>query len=490
MRLTQSLKWRTALVSALALGLLAPASSVSAKDIVLRMAAPDWGPTRFMQEYANETYKAPSGNDVRLEIDFIPWPNFFDRVNASLNSGEQKYQMLVSDSQWLGTFIESGHFLKLNDLIAADPELQAIMNDLHPALVSGYSTYPNIPGSELEKTGYPHPDANYYGFPQFPDTYVAYYRKDLFCDADENAAFKASFGADLPCQPDDWETVTWDDWENFGKHFRRKDGEKLGGGSSEGDFYGIAYQAAKPLDFSTMQINAFFWQFGGGIWDESQQPKAQAIGVVNSDENVAGFQRYLELLEYAPPIAKTGQMGIFEIQDLFMQGKIAAIIDWVALGAPVVDPKLSKVADKAAFAVPPGNIRDGKLDRTGNLGGQPFVVTTWNDDETVREAMDLVKWWLSEDTQIAAVKAGGQTGLLSVLNNPDYESWAPWNPQHKAMLAWQKDVWHVPEFFELLTQQQEEFDKAITGQISAREALDAVAKFQDELLRDAGRIED
>jgi multiple sugar transport system substrate-binding protein len=57
------------------------------------------------------------------------------------------------------------------------------------------------------------------------------------------------------------------------------------------------------------------------------------------------------------------------------------------------------------------------------------------------------------------------------------------------MLPWQRDVWHTPEFFELLTQQQEEFDKAITGQISAQEALDEVAEFQQELLEDAGRIE-
>ncbi len=39
------------------------------------------------------------------------------------------------------------------------------------------------------------------------------------------------------------------------------------------------------------------------------------------------------------------------------------------------------------------------------------------------------------------------------------------------MIDWQKDVWHIPEFFEMLTQQQEEFDKAITGQIGAKEAL-------------------
>ena len=56
-------------------------------------------------------------------------------------------------------------------------------------------------------------------------------------------------------------------------------------------------------------------------------------------------------------------------------------------------------------------------------------------------------------------------------------------------IDWQRDVWQIPEFFELLTQQQQEFDKAITGQESAKQALDNVAEFQDRILRDADRIE-
>lgn len=464
-------------------------SAALAEDIVIRMAAPDWGPTRFMQDFANETYKAASGNNVTLEIDFIPWPNFFDRVNASLNSGEQKYQMIVSDSQWLGNFIEAGHFLRLNDYIEADPILQDIIADLHPALVAGYATYPHVPTAKIAELGGYSADVNYYGFPQFPDNYFTYYRNDLFCDEGEGAAFTAKFGSELPCSPAAWEAVTWADWRNFGEFFTRKSGETLAGETLAEDFYGIAYQAGKPLDFSTMQINSFFWQWGGGIWDESNEPNAQVMGVVNSAENVAGFETFLDLLNYAPPIAQTGQMGIFEIQDLYMQGKIAAIIDWAALAGPVVDPASSTVADATSFGLMPGNMLNGTLDRTANLGGQPFVLTTWNDGLVTTEALEVVKWWLSEQTQIAAVKAGGQSGMMSVLNNPEYDSWAPWNEQFRKSLPWQNDLWHVPEMFEMLTQQQEEFDRAITGQISAAEALNNIAEFQDELLRDAGRLE-
>lgn len=46
----------------------------------------------------------------------------------------------------------------------------------------------------------------------------------------------------------------------------------------------------------------------------------------------------------------------------------------------------------------------------------------------------------------------------------------------------------MPEFFELLTEQQEEYTKAITGQQDAKMTLNNIADFQEKLLHDAGRI--
>ena len=172
-----------------------------------------------------------------------------------------------------------------------------------------------------------------------------------------------------------------------------------------------------------------------------------------------------------------------------MQGKVAAIVDWVALAGPVIDPKVSKVADKSGFAQAPGARRpDGSISRWANIGGQPFVLTTWNNDEVIHEALAIVKWWLAKPVQLALAQAGGQSGLLSVMQEPSYMAIRPWNRAYVDNYQWQKDVWHIPEFFPLLTEQQEQFDKAITGQVSAKQALDTVAAFQDKLLREAGRI--
>ena len=92
------------------------AGYASAEDVVLHMAVPDWPPTRIMKDMFDKEYKPASGNKVTLDVDFIPWPDFYTRVNASLTSGEKKYNMAVSDSQWLGAFVEGGYFRKINDL--------------------------------------------------------------------------------------------------------------------------------------------------------------------------------------------------------------------------------------------------------------------------------------------------------------------------------------------------------------------------------------
>jgi multiple sugar transport system substrate-binding protein len=261
-----------------------------AKDVVLTMAVPDWPPTRIMKKFFDEQYKAKSGNTVKLDVDFIPWPDFYTRVNASLTSGEKKYNFIVSDSQWIGAFVEGGYYRKINDLLDADPEFKKTFDQIHPSFLDAYATYP-------------YKSKNYYGFPQFPDVLVTYGRKDVLCDEGEQAAFKAKFNEKLPCTGEEMDNIDWKTFEKVGQFFQRKKGEKLAGKVLDDDFYGIAYQAGKGYDFSSMQINGFIWQAGGDIWDETKVPDGKAMGVVNSPVAVKALVQYLSMLKYMPPVA-------------------------------------------------------------------------------------------------------------------------------------------------------------------------------------------
>ena len=103
--------------------------------------------------------------------------------------------------------------------------------------------------------------------------------------------------------------------------------------------------------------------------------------------------------------------------------------------------------------------------------------------------LNLQKYWITQgcvvlqpyDIEVGAGTCPPATFLRAI--GPE-----PWNAAYVASMDWQKDVWHIPEFFELLTQQQEEFDKAITGQQDARTTLNNIAEFQQELLEEVDRI--
>ncbi len=464
----------TALAGCIGMSFTIPSWS---EDITLNMAVPDWPPTRIMKRLFDEKYKAPSGNNVTLEVDFIPWPDYYTRLNASLTSGEQKYNMAVSDSQWLGAFIEGGYYRKLNDLIDADPELKATLDDMHPAPLQAYATYP-------------YKSDNIYGFPQMPDILITYARSDVLCHPDEQAGFQEKFGEKLPCTPEELDGMDWDMFEKIGQFFQRKKGDMLMGEPAEDDFYGISYQAGKGYDFSSMQINGFLWQGGGSIWDETKIPDGQAEGVVNSDASVKAFEHYLRLLKYMPPVVKTGSMDIFKTDELFREGKTALNVQWIGFAESVINPDTSKVAGDVVFAAMPGTKQaDGTINRTSNIGGQPFVIMTWTEDDKIKEAVDFVKWWLSPEIQHEFAAAGGQSAIKSVYNDPKYVTYRPWNRTWAPGLEWQQDVWHVPQFFELLVQQQEQYDLAITGKQDAKTTLDAIAKFQQQLLEDADLIQ-
>ena len=190
------MRWQTKLAAAAGAAALAVMTGAalapaSAADVTLNMAVPDWPPTHIMKDLFDKEYKAVSGNNVKLNLDFIPWPDYYTRLNASLTSGEKKYNMAVSDSQWLGAFIEGGYYLKINKYVDADPALQAVFKDLHPAVKASYSTYP-------------YKSDQLYGFPQMPDLVVSYYRKDILCDQSEQKNFMANTSTNCPARPRRW----------------------------------------------------------------------------------------------------------------------------------------------------------------------------------------------------------------------------------------------------------------------------------------------
>jgi hypothetical protein len=70
-----------------------------------------------------------------MKFEFVPWPNFADRMLNELNSKGKLCDLIIGDSQWIGGAAESGHYVKLNDFFAKEG---IKMSDFMPATVLGY----------------------------------------------------------------------------------------------------------------------------------------------------------------------------------------------------------------------------------------------------------------------------------------------------------------------------------------------------------------
>ena len=74
-------------------------------------------------------------NNIKMTFNFVPWPNFTDRMQNELNSKGKLCDLIIGDSQWIGGAAENGQYVKLNDFFKKEG---ISMDDYMPATVVGY----------------------------------------------------------------------------------------------------------------------------------------------------------------------------------------------------------------------------------------------------------------------------------------------------------------------------------------------------------------
>ncbi|MDQ1436777.1 MAG: multiple sugar transport system substrate-binding protein, partial [Acidimicrobiaceae bacterium] len=132
----KSLNRRSTLAAALlaALGLASGAAQAQTKQLTLCWAA--WDPANALVELSKD-FTAQTG--VQMKYEFVPWPNFAQRMLNELNSKGKLCDLLIGDSQWIGSAATEGHYIKLNEFFDKNG---IKMSDFMPATVEGYSTWP------------------------------------------------------------------------------------------------------------------------------------------------------------------------------------------------------------------------------------------------------------------------------------------------------------------------------------------------------------
>ncbi len=405
-------------------------------------------------EYAKKKW----GYDVEFTFEEAPFTSLFQKGAASLATKSDDYNIIVSDSQWLGGFAAPGWIVKVNDLIEKNPALKSI-DWYDQIVVDTYMSYPL--GSD-----------NYWGLPLEGDTMVLYVRKDKLLDPKEREAFKAKYGFDMPGAFEDFEKLTMPDFEKMLEFFTRP---------AEG-FYGLAQHTSKVYDFTCTAAHNYIWSRGGKIWDNKT---GQVWGVLNTEENARSLVEFKKSLQWSPPGAVN--YGNSEIMEAWNGGKVFSAIMWAAVGQFMMEPQ----GGEPMIVPPPMHLLngDGAPNRVYSMGGQPWVINSFSSDEHLQVAGDFMEWWYTEDVQMEFARRGGNPVIKSVLNKEGFEDIKPWFRGYKFMLKESRgrDFWHNPMFSVMLAKQQEAFHAYLSGQVEdPKVALDYAAYHLQKVLHDHG----
>ncbi len=433
-------------VSAAAFAFAGPVDEAQAQSKELTLCWAAWDPANALVELSKD-FTAQSGIDMKFE--FVPWPNFADRMLNELNSGGKLCDLLIGDSQWIGGSAENGHYVKLNAFF--DKE-DISMDNFLPATVYAYSTWPK---------GSP----NYWALPAMGDALGWVYRKDWFSRPELQADFKAKHGRDLA------PPATWSELKEVAEFFqgREIDGKKV---------YGAAIFTERGSEGITMGATAALYSWGF----EYQNPDKpyDMDGFVNSAAAVEALDFYKDLYKCCTPPGYTDSY-MQEGLDAFKSGQVAMMMNWFAFFPGLYkDPVVG--GERIGFFVNPGQ----KVEAS-TLGGQGISVVAYSDKQ--EEALEYIKWFAGADVQKKWWSLGGYAVHNAVVQDPGFEASAPFAADFLKAMSGVQDFWQEPAYAELMLAMQKRFhDYVVADQGTAQEAMDKLKEDWVEVFEDEGKL--
>ena len=424
--------------------LLATSAQAQGKQLTLCWAA--WDPANALVELSKD-FTTRTG--IQMKFEFVPWPNFAQRMLNELNSRGKLCDLLIGDSQWIGSAATEGHYVRLNEFFDKNG---IKMTDFAPATVEGYATWPK--GSK-----------NYYALPAMGDAVAFTYRKDWFARPELRAEFKQKTGREL--EP----PKTWDEFKAIAQFFQNRtiDGKKV---------YGAALYTERGSEGITMGVTNTMYAYGM----EYANPKKpyDMKGFINGAGAVKGLTLYKELYDCCTPPGHSNAY-MTENLDAYKSGQVAMQMNFIAFFPGISkDPQVG--GDKSGFFPMPKGDK-----QFAQLGGQGISVVKYSDKQDA--ALEYIKWFAQPAIQQRWWDAGGASTHMSVLGKPGFEKSAPYAPVYLESMKIVKDFWAEPSYAQLLLAMQGRVHNyVVAGKGTPQEALDGLLKDWTEVFKDDGKL--
>ena len=266
------------------LGALALTTCLSAPAFAETISVLVEGGGEQLQKAIAEKFTAETGIEVNFVV--VPYSGVFDRLSAEIASGSANYDVVTIDVIWMALFAEFAE--PLDDLFT-----EAVTSDVAPALLADAK----IGGS-------------YVGMPAWANAEILFYRKDLFEDPAEQAAFKEKYGYDLAAP------TTWQQFRDISIFFTRDTD-----GDGTVDLYGTDVKGVNPEEWMATVMQA---GSPGIVLDDT------GAVIIDNPQHQAALDFYISshCTDNATPPTGVAQIDWGASQNLFYQGKTAMMRFW------------------------------------------------------------------------------------------------------------------------------------------------------------------
>jgi multiple sugar transport system substrate-binding protein len=345
---------------------------------------------------------------AKVQIDQFPYPGLIDKIIIEASSDKPTYQLVWVDSPWVGMLGEAGALQDLTDLVKRDAA-EVGLDDIIPI--------------QLQENTW---QGKLLAFPASGMIWHTNYRKDLFENADEKAAFKTKYGYDLA------PPKTWAQYRDIAEFFTRKKGDKLAGETLDKDFYGTGQQYSRVQGAITHDYFPIMRAYGGDYWD----PKT-GLCAMTGEPHIKAAEFMKSLIPFNPP----DYLGLmWDVQSGYMErGEDAISSYWSVRTVRLTNPKEAKVAEKGlVVGYAPSPTEDGKPQPT-YTGTLSFGINAKATDKQKEAAWAFIKWATSEKLMRRFAEEGSGVSQFrkSILGDPALQEKYPY---YKVLLSSQDNA--------------------------------------------------
>jgi multiple sugar transport system substrate-binding protein len=421
----------------------------------------------------------------RVELQQIAFGELFEKIITALETGSGEYDILIYASDWSGDIMGGGYVIPIPDDIKERVDWEDVLPLYRERIVDWGGTT--------------------YALPYDGDSHMMYYRKDLVSpDSTYAADFEAEYGYTLD------EPQTWSQYQDIAAFFHGKEVDTAGVMAPINGAVEAQRRNAQSYWFLMSRAGGYAKVPGDPCFFFTCTDDNPMVPTINNPGWAQALQDWIDLQPYAP--AEMINYDVTDVRSVFPAGGAVFGLDWGDVGPITVDPNVSVVNDLTGFGVLPGAEQywdpavGDWVDAEGGVNQAPFIafggwiISVVADSDSQEAALDFAAF-MSDKELAGTLATTGGTGVnplrqsqfdnLDLWTNAGFSEEAATDYLDAVLTTIEHpnailDI-RIPGSAEYFSTLDVEVARALSGEISAQEALDNAAAEWEAITDRRGR---